>query len=178
MAEVTLKTYTEDDLATLSDQKDVTFETGTVRIQAFPAEKKSDHGTEIILLNLRQQTKDLLRSRDVWLRTDPGSDQAEISNVRPAPKYHIGRLEPGSEDILSVPEELRWDRNDPPEDKFRHLFQAIIDEVGVDEQNPKLETVLDNYLRTLWDLSLSAPIDYIEKHPFDLTAKDDPELRP
>jgi len=30
------------------------------------------------------------------------------------------------------------------------------------------ETLLDNYLRTLWTLSLSAPIDYIEKHPFDL----------
>src|SRR5262249_11723782 len=31
-----------------------------------------------------------------------------------------------------------------------------------------LERMLDNYLRTLWTLSLAAPIDYIEGHPFDL----------
>src|SRR5262249_9116215 len=54
--------------------------------------------------------------------------------------------------------------------------QAIIDEVNVGESNPRLETLLDTYLRTLWTLSLSAPIDYIEKHPFDLTAADGPEL--
>jgi hypothetical protein len=45
----------------------------------------------------------------------------------------------------------------------------VLDEVENSRANIKLETVLDNYLRTLWTLSLSAPLDYIEKHPFDLT---------
>jgi hypothetical protein len=85
-------------------------------------------------------------------------------------------VEPGSEDILSVPENLPWGKDDPPETRFAKLYQAIIDEVGVNVANPKLETILDYYLRVLWTLSLSAPIDYIEQHPFDLTAKDDPAL--
>ncbi len=169
VAEITLKTYTEEHLATISQEEDVTYETGTVRIKAYPAENKKEHGTEIILLDLRPQTKDLLRSKEIWIR-------AESEAPGPTPSYHIGRLEQGSEDILSVPEQLPWSKHDNPSEKFGKLFQAIIDEVGVSETNPKLETLLDNYLRMLWTLSLSAPIDYIEKHPFDLTLKDDPSL--
>ena len=170
VAEVTLKTYTEDDLATISSQtEDVTYETGTVRIKAYPAEDNEEHGTEIILLDLRPQTKDLLRSKEIWLRT-------EAEEPLPPPAYHIGRLEKGSEDILAIPEKLPWVEGDKSGEKFGKLFQAIIDEVGANVRNPKLENVLDNYLRMLWTLSLSAPIDYIENHPFDLTAKDDPSL--
>ena len=40
VAEVMLKTYTEGDLATLSKQDHVTFETGIVRIRAFPGREK------------------------------------------------------------------------------------------------------------------------------------------
>jgi hypothetical protein len=169
VAEVTLKTYTEDDLAKMTQKEDVTYETGTVRIKAYPAENKKQHGTEIILINLRPQTKDLLRSKEIWMRT-------ESEEPGPAPVYHIGRLEKDSEDILSLPEHLPWNKDDKPGEKFGKLFQAIIEEVGAHETNPKLETALDNYLRMLWTLSLSAPIDYIEKHPFDLTSKDDPSF--
>lgn len=169
VAEITLKTYTEDDVANISQTEDVTYETGNVRIKAFPADDKKDHGTEIILLNLRPQTKDLLRSKEIWIRTE--GDEP----ITP-PSYHIGRLEKGSEDILATPEKLPWSKDDKSDEKFAKLFQAIIDEVDANVRNPKLENVLDNYLRTLWTLSLSAPIDYIEKHPFDLTSKDDPSL--
>lgn len=169
VAEVTLKTYTEDDLATISQKEDVTYETGTVRIKAFPAEDKKDHGTEIILLDLRPQTKDLLRSKEIWMRKE-SDEQVRL------PTYHIGELEKGSEDILSTPENLPWGKDDKPEEKFGRLFQAIIDEVDNNVRNPKLENILDNYLRTLWTLSLSAPIDYLESHPFDLTAEDDPSF--
>ena len=72
VAEVVLRTYTEDNLASVANPDDVKFRTGTVRIKAIPAEKKSSHGTEIILLDLKQQTKDLLRSRDVWLGIESG----------------------------------------------------------------------------------------------------------
>jgi Histidine kinase-, DNA gyrase B-, and HSP90-like ATPase len=174
VAEVTLKTYSEEELAELADQDDVNHETGTVRIRSYPAENKKEHGTEIILLNIRPQTKDLLRSKEVWARTE--SEDPEVQAAAVTPTYHIGRLEPGSEDILSVPENLPWDKDDPAEKRFAKLYQAIINEVGVSVANPKLETILDYYLRVLWTLSLSAPIDYIEKHPFDLTTKDDPSI--
>ncbi|MGA7501209.1 MAG: ATP-binding protein, partial [Isosphaeraceae bacterium] len=174
VAEVMLKTYTEGDLATLSKQDHVTFETGIVRIRAFPAEKRDAHGTEIILLDLRQQTKELLQSRDIWLRVDAGRDPTQMSEVRRPPTYHIGRMAPGSDEILSEPKSLPWGSTDPPDTRFAKLYQAIVEQVGVEESTPKLETLLDNYLRMLWTLSLSAPIDYINKHPFDLTASDDP----
>jgi len=67
------------------------------------------------------------------------------------------------------------DETDKPEDRFRKLYQAVNDEIGLTEQSPRLETALDNYLRMLWTLSLSAPVDYIEGHPFDL--KNEEELR-
>jgi hypothetical protein len=174
VAEVTLKTYSEEELAAEDDQGEDEHETGTVRIRSYPVENKKEHGTEIILLNLRPQTKDLLRSKEVWARIE--SDDPEVQAAAAAPSYHIGRLEPGSEDILSVPEHLPWGKDDPPETRFAKLYQAIVEEVGVRVSNPKLETILDYYLRVLWTLSLSAPIDYIEKHPFDLTPKDDPAV--
>lgn len=176
VAEVMLKTYTEDDLATLSKQDRVTFETGIVRIQAFPAENKDTHGTEILLLDLRQQTKELLQSRDIWFRVDAGQDPTQMTEVRQPPTYHIGRMQAGSDEILSEPKRLPWDSVDPPDARFAKLYQAVVDQVGVEESTPKLETVLDNYLRMLWILSLSAPIDYIDKHPFDLTLSDDPSF--
>jgi Histidine kinase-, DNA gyrase B-, and HSP90-like ATPase len=176
VAEVMLKTYTEDHLAAVTNQEDVKFHTGTVRIQAVPAEKKGSHGTEIILLDLKQQTKDLLRSRETWLAVDAGGEDGQISNARTPPKYHIGRMEETSDDLIREPANLPWIPDDAPGVRFAKLYQAIIDEVNVGESNPKLETLLDNYLRMLWTLSLSAPIDYIDEHPFDLTSGDGPEL--
>jgi hypothetical protein len=35
---------------------------------------------------------------------------------------------------------------------------------------PDLANTLDTYLETIWTLALSLPVDYVEKHPFDLTA--------
>ena len=80
----------------------------------------------------------------------------------------------GSDEILSEPKKLPWSDSDPPDTRFAKLYQAIIEQIGIEESNPKLETMLDNYLAMLWTLSLSAPIDYIDKHPFDLTLEDDP----
>src|SRR5262249_45886106 len=58
-----------------------------------------------------------------------------------------------------------------PDVRFAKLYQAIVDEANTGTTIPKLETLLDNYLRMLWTLSLSAPIDYISGHPFDLGPK-------
>ena len=63
-----------------------------------------------------------------------------------------------------MPESLPWDKNDAPDRRFAKLYQAIIDAVDVEESNPRLETLLDDYLRMLWTLSLSSSIDYIDNH--------------
>ena len=171
-----LRTYTEDDLAKLPTSEPVKFKTGDVRICAMPTAKKSAHGTEIVLTDLRPQTRELLQSRDIWTRVDVASAPGGLGDARQAPKYHIGSLEPGDTDVIRVPESLPWSKDDAPETRFAKLYQAIIAAVDVEESNPRLETLLDDYLRMLWTLSLSAPIDYIEQHPFDLTNRDDPQL--
>ena len=38
--------------------------------------------------------------------------------------------------------------------------------------NPSIEETFDYYLQMLWTLALSAPLDYVTKHPFDLGSKD------
>jgi len=176
VAEVILKTYTEDNLAQKPSGEKAPIQTGTVRIRTVPATDIEAHGTEIILLDLRPQTKELLRSKDTWMRVDVSEELEQGVEQRQPPTYHIGRLKPGDENTIETPENLPWTKEDPPRSKFGKLFQAIVDEVGQGESRPKLDTALDNYLQMLWTLSLSAPIDYIDKHPFDLTSGDGPDF--
>jgi len=172
VAEVILKTYTEDDLSKLPTREKASIQTGTVRIRTVSATDITSHGTEIILLDLRPQTRDLLRSKDTWMRIDADDDTESSAERRAPPSYHIGRIDPLDEARVKLEERLPWNKDDPPESRFGKLFQAIVDEVGQGESRPKLDTTLDNYLQMLWTLSLSAPIDYIEKHPFDLASDD------
>lgn len=185
VAEVILKTYSEDEASSpekrLEDKaKDgELIETGSVRIKSISAEDAESHGTEIILLDLRPQTREMLQSKQLWLQVDAGNDpdSPELQADRQiAPIYHIGRLALGSDDQYEQESVLPWEKRDLPEQRFAKLYQAIVEEVDKTTSNPRLETVLDNYLRMLWTLSLSAPLDYIEKHPFDLTNKDHPKF--
>jgi hypothetical protein len=168
VVEIVMRTYTEDDLlrASASPSK---VQTGTVSIKSVPAADEESHGTEIILLDLRPQTIDHLQSRDLWTQVE-SSDGATGESVV-APTFHITRLERGK-DKVKASAALPWGRDDPPGERFAKLYQAIVETVDQGESNPKLETILDNYLRMLWTLSLSAPLDYIEKHPFDLADTD------
>lgn len=174
MAEVFLKNYTEDEIAQIEAQgktgRNRAIDTGEVRIISKPANDKNAHGTEIILEDLRPQTQQLLQSAELWknIRISGGSEEE-----RQSPKYHIGRLKPGT-DILELEESLPWGKTDPPESRFRKFYQKILDAVVSDSSDPRLEMLLDNYLRTLWTLSLAAPLDYIDVHPFALTSKDEP----
>ena len=170
VAEVVLKTYTEDDLAKARPPGS-RVQTGVVRIKAVKASDEASHGTEIILMDLRPQAREHLQSKDMWLRVD-AAPHAPNDGAEPllAPAYHIPRM--GQDASIVLPEVLPWEKRDPPGVRFSKLFQAVVDEVSSSTANPKLETVLDNYLRTLWTLSLSAPLDYMERHPFDLAGAD------
>jgi len=169
VAEIVMRTYTEDDLIK-APAKPAKVQTGTVTIKAVPASDTETQGTEIILMDLRPQTIDHLQSRDIWTQVESSDTPAGESVV--APKFHIARLERGKAQVKKN-EELPWERDDPPSERFASLYQAIVDTVSERESNPKLETILDNYLRMLWTLSLSAPLDYIERHPFDLSSEDE-----
>ncbi|WP_224548389.1 ATP-binding protein [Mesorhizobium sp. CA16] len=175
-ADVILKTYMEDG----SEKADGTFETGRVRVISVPADDHSSQGTQIILRRLHPRARDILRSRERW---DRWFEQAELPEDErdpavSAPIFHSGVLakEPDPEDgelVFRKQPELPWKKSDPPLAKFEKLRAALADQVGTTQDRPDLATTLDTYLSTLWTLSLSAPIEYLRKHPFDLTTEDD-----
>lgn len=68
-------------------------QTGTVHIWSVPAHDHASHGTEIVLMDLRPQTKELLRSHARWVALRPSADTAQDNWMPTAsvqPNFHIG----------------------------------------------------------------------------------------
>ncbi len=173
VAEVQLRTYSEDDIAKLepAETGDQRIVTGHVSIQSVLAEDVDAHGTEIILLELHPAARDMLRSRDIWERV-PGAHATSLDTLEEKfspPSYHVGWVDSKSDNIVKNSESLPWQDGDLPREKFLKLYDAVAREVGKTKPKPRLEGTLDRYLHTLWILSLSAPLDYLDgMHPFDL----------
>ncbi len=173
-ADVILKTYTEDELTNLTKKKDKEprkFETGTAVVKTIKDPNIKAHGTDIILLKLKKHSQDLLRSRERWEKVLAPENAHEEEPAEP-PAYHIGKLDLKDDKTIRRASALPWNKNDTPGQKFSKLTRVVIEQVGVQYSNPKLENIFDNYLKTIWTLSLSAPLPYAEKHPFDLDFKD------
>lgn len=167
VAEVILKTYSEDELRKKTKDKGKKFETGNVTIYTIKADDKDSHGTEVIIMDLKPGAESELQSAEIWGATDYDNIDDIHEPVR-LPKYHIGRMEPKNKDIIKIEPSLPWDKEDKPEIRFNKLRECIETQFKQSEGNPKLREMFDNYLRMVWTLSLSAPIDYIERHPFDV----------
>ncbi|MCY2988281.1 MAG: ATP-binding protein [Planctomycetota bacterium] len=172
VAEIRLNLHDEERLAKIKPGQEPEFESGDVELWREPAADKSAHGTQVVLLNLKDYTRSLLQSRERWTRHQE-ADSLLDELVRPPPVYHIGSVDPSSHDVRQDTARLPWTPSDDPPDKFRKLFQAIVDQVEIRTSVPTLEASLDNYLATLWTLALATPVEYIERHPFELTAKDE-----
>jgi hypothetical protein len=175
-ADVILKTYSEQEDSEAPDGK---FETGRVRVVTVPAEDTESQGTQIILRQLHPRARNILRSQERWDRVVEQEDlpESERDPLVSAPIYHAGLLEkePAPEDqefLYRRSPVMPWSRQDTPEEKFSKLYNAVADQVGTASERPELSRVLDAYLSTLWTLSLSAPLRYLEKHPFDLDTGD------
>jgi hypothetical protein len=168
-ADVVLRTYTEQLLGD-SDEQPVPFQTGEVIITSEKTSDKNAHGTELILMDLRQQTKDMLRSTEKWQAAEE-SEKAKPQTGQPIepPKYHIGKVQKGDPDTYELEPRVPWQQSDDPRQKFVKLYNAVGAEVKTSRSNPNLQSALDNYLSMLWTLSLAAPLRYIEQSPFELT---------
>jgi len=171
VADVKLKSYSEDALAKGEKQ---TFDSGDVEIWSEKAKDKQTHGTQVILMNIRDYTKSLLQSRERWERVQSEDGTGESDDlVRTPPRFHIGsiNLETGNtrRDDACVP----WTPKDKPESRFKKLYQAVLDEVGTSTSDPSINDAFDNYLRMLWNLGLAAPVEYVDEHPFTLSKDDD-----
>jgi hypothetical protein len=146
--------------------------TGTVRIWSVPATDTESHGTEIVLMDLRPQTKELLRSQARWTALRPSPDGAQENWMPTAtvePVFHIGGLDYSTRSTIRLPASLPWKDGDSPQQKFKKLVDGVRAQTATNP-NPELEQVLDNYLRLIWTLSLALPSPYVDQHPFDLGA--------
>jgi hypothetical protein len=176
-ADVILNTYSEENGGEPSDGR---YKTGQVRVVSVEADDVNSQGTQIILQNLHPRARDILRSRERWdqhieQETLPEDERDPLVS---APAYHSGFLakEPDPADgelIFRFEPNLPWEGSDDPLVRFKKLHGALASQVGSTTERPDLAKTLDAYLGTLWTLSLSAPIEYLEKHPFDLGAADD-----
>lgn len=187
-AKVSLFNYSEENIEKQSnDDRGKSFQTGNVDIWKEETDNISAHGTDIILNNIKISAKDQLRSVDIWGQTENETDKDEESddvlNSSKAilPDFHVGYLEKDSEgtdvyqrEMAKAPE-LPWTDDTLPEERFKKLYEGILDKTK-NAVSPKLNLVLDNYLNMIWTLGLSIPLPYIEKHPFNLTKKDIPDI--
>jgi Histidine kinase-, DNA gyrase B-, and HSP90-like ATPase len=142
------------------------YETGHFRIWREPTTDKKAQGTEIKLLDLLPRTRDELASDDVWTRQDYQKDDPDAEKAEP-PEVHIGRMEKKTS-LLSIQPALPWDETDGPKERFEKLVQKLRS-LTSDRESVDLRKVCDNYLWSMWTLALSAPLAYLEGHPFDLT---------
>jgi hypothetical protein len=170
--------------------------TGKVQIYTVPASDIESHGTEITLLEIRPFVRESLQSASLWASLDPepavdddfegssaasgsaadehdaADDEDDFISKPVKPRFHIGRVSQRNSEHLIETSNVPWDVEDPPEFRFRKLVDGVkhLDTGNSKQEKVKLSDALDTYFRTIWTLSLSIPVPYIEDHPFSLTS--------
>lgn len=175
IATVALRQHADEDVVVGPDgQKQ--FEGGKVNIWREQAADKNSQGTTIILTNIRTQTRYTLRNRETWdvIEQSESQQNNEEAQVIAPPRFHIGRVD-NKDDAQLKPmgdalHALPWSLNDSPQEAFKKLVSCVWDESS-NRPNQKLDTIFDYYLRMVWQLSLAAPLPYVEGHPFDMESE-------
>lgn len=171
IASVVMKTYTEDDLKTVESGNK--FESGKVIIWSEHAGDIDSHGTTIILNDLKPQARDTLRSKDTWANIAESMEEAEGLVTLSPPRYHIGHVDPQTGEQITDTAVIPWLVDDEPEIKFKKLVDCVWDQLHHSNPNPKLSDLFDYYLQMVWNLSLAAPIPYVDGNIFDLNFNND-----
>lgn len=188
IAEVTLRAYSEmdDEYEQAEKESSDNYISGVVEIVRQEAQDLDSHGTDLILEELKPRVRDLLSDRDRWTQVilkeqaERSGDKEVASNIRVIrPVYHSGWIEPkaraSQSSVLSVQPNYPWSKDSEPECRMSLLMDAIERESSKTER-PDIESSLDAYLGMIWTLGLSAPVEYVDGHPFDMEANDQLEL--
>jgi len=174
VATIALRQYADEPLLE-GDGGSETFESGKVNVWREKAVDVESHGTTIVLTSIRPQTRDTLRSRDVWAAIARSEAEGREAGTIEAPRYHVGRVDESGdllEETRGRTSALPWEPGDTPDVAFRKLADSVWHEVAEATPNPQLDRVFDYYLRMVWQLSLSVPLPYVDKHLFDCGATD------
>lgn len=95
VATVALKQYSDETSKGKSKSAEDKYESGKVNIWREKAKDVETHGTTIILTNIKPQTRDTLRSKEIWSAIDQSEDNSVLDEhqIMEPPKYHIGRVD-------------------------------------------------------------------------------------
>lgn len=171
IATVVLRQYSDEGAPPSDEHED--YEAGLVNIWREPAADPDAKGTTIVLTDIRPQTRDTLRSLDLWAAIDSDRSLApeESRDLKP-PAFHIGRVRPDDDGALAGEmgslDGLPWSHGDSPAAAFEKLVNAVWQHVDRGTPNPQLERIFDYYLRMVWQLSLAIPAPYVGGSAFDL----------
>ncbi|WP_404713622.1 ATP-binding protein [Sphingomonas sp. MMS24-J13] len=183
LAEIKLRAYSEqgDNQVEAEDSDD--YISGDVLVRREHSDDLDAHGTDIILDDLKPLVRDILRSAERWQAVSErqaalaAGDLDTWTSMRvEEPTYHSGYIErlkdPSKEAaLLSRKPNLPWNAEDPAGIRMSKLMDAVESEFTRLDR-PDLANTLDTYLEMIWSLGLSAPVPYVDKHPFDLKAAD------
>jgi len=168
VADVTLFRANEESENT-QDSENETQRSGTYQITVAPAADEAAHGTDVIIDSVLPKTREQLQSRLLWTAIHDASAEPTGARIR-APSCHIGFVDPNRPGQFMIEPQVPWRSDQTPFECFSALTEAMFDralQVGADRK-PSLETTFDNYLKYVWLISLAVPIDYIDRHPFDI----------
>lgn len=158
-----------------SDGDETEFKAGRYRVWREPTNDTDVHGTTIILNAIRPQTRDSLRSEQLWSAIDnPLSEEGAAKSLSSIPLYHIGRLDASNlhiEDKGRI-QSLPWDENDHPDEAFAKMVDSVWSYVQ-GRTSVKLSDIFDTYLQMVWNLALALPLPYVEKNVLDETLAED-----
>jgi hypothetical protein len=187
VVDIILKQYKEDDL--LHESND-TYKSGSVKISLEKTQNINEHGTEIILHSLKPAAIRELTSYNWWLRfkneepTEKNENEAQNEEeidtefdeikeeITKPPVYHIGRIDTSNNSYIKDSAILPWSKEDSSEVKFRKLVNAVSAEQEKSTENPSIGKILDNYLQMIWNISLSAPVQYLDFNPWKTSKKE------
>jgi hypothetical protein len=159
IASIRLRQYSENQNHVEGDP----YEAGLVTIWQEPASDVEAKGTTIVLNGLKPAARDTLRSAPTWL--------AVSRQMQEPPRYHVGAVEPTRDFELATgpagEPNLPWGPGDAPDVAFTRFVEAIGEPNAGGQRNPQLNDLVDYYLKMVWQLSLAAPLPYVDGHPFD-----------
>lgn len=180
VAEIRLRAYSEDGADDDLREGEDEYVSGSVLITREHSDDLAAHGTDIVLDDVKPRVRDILRSADRWRELDEeafalssGEDQTWIAKSSAVePKYHSGwipdlHVRSTAPAVLTREARLPWSADDAADVRMGKLVDAV-ESLSAQRERPDLATTLDSYLEMLWTLGLSAPVEYVDSHPFDL----------
>jgi Histidine kinase-, DNA gyrase B-, and HSP90-like ATPase len=160
------------------DGNETDFEAGRYQVWREKSFERESQGTTIVLTSIRPQTRDSLRSEQIWSAIDnPIEIDGAEKSASVVPLYHIGRVMADDTELVDDSKhgtrKLPWDEDDDPATAFAKMVNSVWEYLVKQSQTAKLANIFDAYLQMIWNLALSLPLPYVERNVLDETVADD-----